>query len=99
MVFRTTPQLGPQLEDHSEKFYWDAGIEDVSYRLGNRETGSDGHEYILVQAGAALDAGDDVTINETTWVATAGSGGFEVPPGITGGVAADEYFHARKIAL
>ncbi len=98
MVFRTTPQLGPQLEDHSEKFYWDAGIEDVSYRLGNRETGSDGHIYILVQAASDLEAEDAFDIDETTWQTTAGTA-FEVPAGIVDGVTTGEYFHARKIAL
>lgn len=98
MVFRTSPQLGPGLEMHDTKFHWDGANIDVSYRLGNPEFGSDGHKYILVQAGATLAAGVDVTINETTWVATAGAGGYEVPGGITGGVASGEYFHARQIA-
>lgn len=98
MVFRTTPQLGPELEAKGP-YHWDyqPGV-DVSYRLGNKETGSDGHEYIMVQAGGTLAAGAAVTINETTWVATAGAGGFTVPAGLTGGVTAGNYFHARRTA-
>lgn len=101
MVFRTTHQLGPGLEDHSDKFYWDGAGIDVSYRLGNKETGSDGHEYVMVQAGADLAASARLAVNETTWVATASAGGaFEVPAGIEGGeVANGEYFHARRFAI
>lgn len=100
MVFRSTPQLGPGLEQKDQKFFWDfqPGV-DVSYRLGNKETGTDGHEYVLVQAGATLAANAAVTINETTWQATAGAGGFTVPPGITGGVVSGDYFHARRTAI
>ena len=99
MVFRTTPQLGPALESKSEKFHWDGEDVDVSYKLGNPELGSDGHLYVMVQAGGTLAAGADVTIDEATWIATAGAGGFEVPPGLTGGVVSGDYFHARKIAM
>lgn len=98
-VFRTSPQLGPGLEQHATQWHWDGLGIDCSPLVGNPELGSDGHYYVLVKAGAALAAGADVTINETTWVATAGAGGYEVPGGITGGVAINEYFWARTIAL
>lgn len=99
-VFRTTPQLGPQLEDWSLHWHWDPDAVDSSYRLGNKETGSDGHEYVLVKAGVSLAAGTDVLINETTWVATAGAGTYEVPPGlINGPVPLNGYFHARKLLV
>lgn len=99
MVFRTTAQLGPALESKGP-YHWDfqPGV-DVSYRLGNKETGSDGHEYVMVQAGATLAASATVTINETTWVATAGAGGFTVPAAITGGVVSGDYFQARRTAI
>jgi hypothetical protein len=99
MVFRTSPQLGPELEMKAQKFHWDGDNVDVSYRLGNKEVGSDGHNYILVQAAGTLAANATVTINETTWVATAGAGGYTVPAGLTGGVVAGDYFHARVTAL
>lgn len=98
MVFRTSPQLGPGLEDKAAKFYWDGSNVDVSYRLGNTEKGSDGHDYTLVQAAGTLAAGADFGINETTWQTTAGTT-HEVPAGITGGVVEGDYFHARKLAL
>lgn len=99
MVFRTTPQLGAGLESKSPKFHWDGADVDVSYRLGNKETGSDGHEYVMVKANATLAANAAVTIDEATWLATAGAGGFTVPAAITGGVVAGDYFHARRTAI
>lgn len=98
MVFRSTPQLGPELEAKAQKFHWDGENVDVSYRLGNTEKGTDGHDYTLVQAASTLAAGADFGINETTWQTTTGTT-HEVPPGLTGGVVAGDYFHARKIAL
>lgn len=67
--FRTTPQLGPQLDDVFVGLpYWDltgiqgvtplsaplSGITSPSYKLGNRESGDDGAVYIWVQASAAI---------------------------------------------
>lgn len=108
--FRTTPQLGPQLDDVFVGLpYWDltgvqgvndlvaSGITTPSYKLGNRETGNDGHDYIWVQNGAvALAASAAVTIDEETWVATAGAGGATAP---AVAVPANAYFHARVTAL
>jgi hypothetical protein len=98
MAYRITPSLGPDLEQHALQFYWDLNApDDPSYALGSKVIGSDGHEYVLVQAAANIaSAGTDVTINETTWVATAGAGDYETP---VASILADEYFHARKIAL
>ena|SRR5690606_12575654 len=107
MAFRTTPQLGPQLNDaYAGLPYWDGALgisneatdTEPSYRLGNKETGNDGHEYVFVQAGAVLSPGDDVIIDESTWVATAGGsdGLWEVPDDIGGDVPNGGYFHARR---
>lgn len=65
--FRTTPQLGPQLDDVFVGLpYWDltgvqdadgdpvSGITSPSYKLGNRESGDDGAVYIWVQASAEI---------------------------------------------
>lgn len=96
MAFRTTPNLGPDLEQFDTQWWYDP-TGTVSPLLGNPELGSDGHYYVLVKAGAALaTAGTDVTINETTWVATAGSGGYETP---VANIPADAYFYARRIAI
>ena len=56
--FRTTPQLGPQLDDVFTGLpYWDNnGVSEPSYRLGNKELGSDGREYWFVQASADIAA-------------------------------------------
>ncbi len=96
MAFRTTPNLGPDLEQFDLNWWYDP-TGTVSPLLGNPELGSDGHYYVLVKAGAAFaTAGTDVTINETTWVATAGAGGFETP---VAAIPIDAYFYARSIAL
>lgn len=105
MVYRITPSLGPDLEQKATAFYWDlnnvsgAGVQRVSYQLGSKVVGSDAHEYVLVKAAGTIAAGTDVTIDENTWVATAGAGTYEVPPTLTGGVVVDQFFHARKIAI
>lgn len=99
MTFRITPSLGPDLEQHALQFYWDlnAPVGTPSYKLGTKVIGQDGHDYVLVKAAANIaTAGTDVTINETTWVATAGAGTFETP---VASILADEYFHARRILL
>lgn len=97
MVFRITPSLGPDLEQHDTQFYWDLNSDTPTYALGSKVIGSDGHDYVLVEAAANLATiGTDVTINETTWVATAGAGGFETP---IAGILAGEYFHARRTTL
>jgi hypothetical protein len=110
MPFRTTPQLGPQIDDVFTGLpYWDQhltvanpdAVVDPSYRLGNKEVGSDGHDYIWVRASAniasATGDGTQVTIDEPAFTAAAGSGGWYAPPGVA--ITSGQYFHARKGAL
>lgn len=102
MPFRSTAQLGAQFTQHAAKFHWDGENVDVSYRLGNPEMGTDGHLYVLVQAGANFAASDGLSINQSTWVASADASDPEwgVPADIEGGTVTNgEYFHARKTAL
>lgn len=97
MAFRTTPNLGPDLEQFDTDWFFDLDGIDTSPRLGNPELGSDGHYYVLVKAGAAFaTAGTDLTVNETTWVASAGAGAYETP---VAAIPINAYFYARKIAL
>jgi hypothetical protein len=102
MAFRTTPQLGPQLDEVIPlgSVWFEPTGDIISPQLGTRETGSDGHEYILVQASAAIAAaaapGTAVTITEPAFTAATGAGGFTAPPA---GVADDAFFWARKTAL
>lgn len=111
--FRTTPQLGPALDDHDTQFYWDSrpttfvnaagtvndGVSIASYKPGNRESGSDGHVYILVKAHADIASGN-FSIDEATWLTKTGTD-FTLPADIlaAGGVKKDEWFHAKKVAL
>lgn len=104
MAFRTTPQLGPQIDDVFTGLpYWDqhGGITEPSYRLGNKEVGSDGHDYIWVVASDAISAasgnGTQVAITEPAFTAEAGSGGWYAPPNVA--IAEGQYFHARKGAV
>lgn len=100
MVFRSSPQLGPELEvAYTGPQSWDGlSVTAPSYQLGNTEKGSDGHDYTWVQAAGTLAAGADIGITEATWLTTTGTT-HEVPPGLTGGVVAGQCFHARKLAL
>lgn len=98
--FRTTPQLGPQLNEIFTGLpYWDnlAGITAPSYKLGNVEFGNDGAQYVWVQAGGAIAAtvttGTQVSITPAG-VATTGSGGFYSP--VNTAITSGQYFHARK---
>lgn len=99
--FRTTPQLGPNLHQIvDDTNVWYDGNSIVSPKVGTRETGDDGHDYVLVRASATIAAagapGTQVTITEPAMTAAAGAGGFYAP---IAGVPDDDYFWAREGAL
>lgn len=110
MAFRVTPSLGPDVEQVGNPFYWDsagpAGTlpAGVSYQLGVRVIGSDGADYILVTNAnaSALAPGVQVEIDDETFEATPGAGGWFVPDDLTGGlngsgnVPPGSFFHARR---
>ena len=100
--FRITPTLGPDLWQTADQFYWDTiadpeNSRGPSYQLGTTVVGNDGAEYTLVQAGAAFSADDGLSINQTTWEATADATApvFEAPVDVADGA----YFHARRILV
>lgn len=101
MVFRTSPQLGLDVEQYTQKPYWDPPLlTDISPRPGNPEVGSDGHKYVLVRAHQALTGSGAFGINESTWVTQTGSGW--VLPGqvqTEGGVKLNDWFYARAATL
>lgn len=86
MVFRTTPQLGQQLDDVGAN-YWDelTNITIPSPKPGNKELGSDGAEYWFVTASANIAStattGTQVTLTFPAFTVATGSGGFYTPPG------------------
>lgn len=88
MVYRTTPQLGQQLEDVGAN-YWDelAGITVPSPKPGTREIGSDGAEYFFVTASAEVSGTSttgtevDLTYPGYTVAPKQGTGGYWTPPG------------------
>lgn len=97
---RTSPQLGPQLNEVFTGLpYWDAlaNITTPSYKLGNREVGNDGAEYIWVQAGGAVASnanGVQLAITFPGFVATTGgTSGWWTPPNTA--ITTGQYFHAR----
>lgn len=100
MVFRTTPQLGPQLSDvfSGIPYYDNNGITEPSYRLGDKEIGSDGGEYFWVKASADISAtattGTQVALTFPAYTVATGSGGFYTPPGVA--VNNGDYFHVRR---
>lgn len=103
--FRTTPQLGPQLDDVFVGLpYWDLGLNlnatdlEASYKLGNVERGDDGGEYFWVKASANIAAtattGTQVTVTFPAWTVATGAGGFYTPPGQA--ITSGDYFHVRR---
>lgn len=99
--FRTTPQLGPNLHQVVDDtgVWYDTGNR-VSPKVGTREMGDDGHEFVFVRASSAIAAaaspGTQVTITEPAFTAASGAGGFYAP---VAGVASGDYFWARQGAL
>lgn len=95
MAYRTTPSLGPDVDQSSTQFYWDmiSTSAKPSYALGTRVHGSDGFEYLYCKAGASnINAATQVSVDNSTFVATAGAGGFYT----VAAVPANAYFHAKK---
>lgn len=105
--FRTTPQLGPQLDEVFTGLpYWDSqlGLIDAatdvepSYKLGNVERGDDGGEYIWVQASANIAAtattGTQVTITFPAYTVATGAGGWYTP--VNTAITEGQYFHVRR---
>lgn len=101
MVFRITPSLGLDVEQYTQKPYWDPpGITDMSQRPGDAVLGSDGHKYVLVQAAADITTSAAFGIDEATWETTTGSG-WELPAQVVdeGGVVEGDFFYARSVVL
>lgn len=109
MAFRITPSLGPEVDTVYNPGYWMrpstdsnlTGAAKPSYQLGSKVVGSDGHDYIFVQASGNISAasgnGTQVAITMPGGTAAAGSGGWYAPPDVA--VPSGGYFHARKGAL
>ena len=100
--FRTTPILGPDVWQTAAQFWWDTigdpnNLNGPSPQLGTVVNGSDGAEYIFVKAAAGFAAEDGLSINQSTWVASADASSpvFEAPVA----VLADAYFWARRILV
>ncbi len=92
--FRTTPPLGPPLTAIETQFYWDPpAITEPSPKLGTKEVGNDGHDYVLVKASGNISSATQVTITEPAFTVAAGSGGYYT--GATG-VTTNQIFWARK---
>jgi hypothetical protein len=96
--FRTNPTLGPDLfQIVTPGSVWYDNPNMVSPKVGTRETGNDGYDYIFVKASgviaAAASPGTQVAITEPAMTAATGSGGFYAP---VAGVASGSYFWARK---
>lgn len=85
-TFGTRPNAGAD---------FDAVYKQPPLQLGQLFQGSDGHDWRLVQAGAALAKNAAVTIADTTFVATAGAGGWTINAAVANG----EFAWARKTAL
>jgi len=93
MVFRITPSLGPDVEQADTQFYYQKEADTAPQQLGSKVNASNGYEYMFVKAGGSdITAATQVTVNTSTFVATAGSGGFYT----VAAVPANSYFWARR---
>lgn len=109
MAFRINPSLGPGLETviPTGGVWFDIPGQQtlISPRLGSKQTGSDGRDYVMVQASAAIAAaaapGTQVTVTEPAFTAAAGAGGFFAPNSTIApsGVPAGGFFWARRGTL
>lgn len=106
MAFRITPSLGPGLETviPAGRVWFDVpGLMSlISPRLGTKQVGSDGKDYVLVQASADIAAaaapGTQVTVTEPAFTAASGAGGFYAPNSkiAPSGVPVGAFFWARR---
>lgn len=85
-TFGTRPNAGAD---------FDAVYTSPPFQVGQVFQGSDGHDWRLVRAGAALTKDAAVNIADTTFVATAGAGGWTINAAVANG----QYAWARKTAL
>jgi hypothetical protein len=103
--FRTTPQLGPQLDDIFPTLpYWDLvldpNVADLmpSHKLGDQEMGSDGRDYWWVKASADIAAtattGTQVVITVPAYTVATGSGGFYTP--VNTAIVSGSYFWVSR---
>ena len=108
--FRTTPDLGPQLNAVFTGLpYWDlngvqnasgvpiSGITSPSYKLGNVEIGSDGARYMFVKANGTIASnvsGVQLAITFPGYLATSGGTSGWWSPASTP-IVAGQFFHAR----
>jgi len=106
--FRTTPNLGPALDTvYPAMPFWDSQLgvssggvanTEASYRLGNKEIGSDGGEYFWVKASADIVAtantGTQVTITFPAYTVAIGAGGYYTP--VNTAILTGQFFHVRR---
>lgn len=102
--FRTSPQLGPQLDDVFTGLpYWDLALPNVtgvtpSYKPGNTEIGNDGALYTWVKASATIAStattGTELAITLPGFTAATGTQGWFSPPSTA--LADGQWFHARR---
>jgi len=106
MVYRATPQLGPQLDEAFTAPYWDTGLglgtpangAGPSPALGTKEIGSDGGEYFWVKASADIagtsSTGTQVSVTFSGWTVATGSGGFYTKPDLA--ITSGQYLWVRR---
>jgi len=102
MLFRTTPQLGPQLDQvvPAGGVWYDGALQIASPQVGVLEAGSDGHTYMWVVNNSAAELAASARINISDdgdfTVSTSGTGAWMAPPSA---VPVGAGFWARKFAL
>lgn len=111
MPYRITPTLGPQVDEvfPTTGPYWDNQLAVISingvdiqpsYETGTIVRGSDGGEYLFVEASGTITAtsntGTQVALTKAgdNYTAASGSDGWYTPPGKA--LAAGEFVHVRR---
>lgn len=81
MPYQITPSLGIELEYVGGLPYYDNGRSTPSPALGSKVVGTDGHEYVFVQASANVAAATAVIVTEPAMTIAAGAGPYSTQTG------------------
>lgn len=98
MAYSITPSLGAGINYVGGIPYWDGSKTSPSPALGTVVKGSDGHDYVLAQASAAVASAAVVILTEPAMTFATGAGAWTAPT-ITGGVPINQYAWLKRTAI
>ena len=102
MANSITPSLGANLSTNDGLVgtlpYYDGNFATISPALGTVVKGSDGHDYILAVASAAVATNTVVILTEPGMTFATGAGAWTAPT-VTGGTPISQYAWLQKTAI